>query len=303
MSTWRGSSKKRKRDSAKKALPVAKAPSGRVHLVLHRDARGHVAAASLSAPLFAEEWQNTLTASAANTALSKLRDAPDVDDVALLAREAMDALSKFGTGLMAQPDAPHVACTAGCTHCCHQSVGVTPIEAVAIVAHLRQTSSSAELNTVVERVHAARLRTAGLDAQQRFSPDYPCPLLVDNRCSVYAVRPLSCRATNSLDAEQCRTNLYAPQARAAFLESGKGPDSLLGPYRASHALSAGLQLCLSEVYGLDMQPLDLTRALDELLQQPGLAAEWLRTGRGLSDARGGDGSSNPHLLHVAGVER
>lgn len=270
---------------------------------MHRDARGHVAAASLSAPLFAEQWQNTLTASAANTAIAKLRDNPNVNDTALLAREAMEALSKFGVGLMAQPGAPLVACAAGCSHCCHQSVGVTPLESVAIVEHLRQNSSTEELERVVERVHAARLRTEGLDAQQRFSPDHPCPLLVDNRCSVYAVRPLSCRATNSLDAEQCRRNLYDPEARRAFLETGKGPDSLLGPYRASHALSAGLQLCLSEVYGLDMQPLDLTRALDELLQKPALAAEWVSTGRGLADARGGDGSSNPHLLHIAGLER
>lgn len=300
---WKGSSKKRKRRGTKATpLPIAKGATGRVHLVLHEDGQGRLAAASLSAPLFAEAWQNTLTASAANTALAKLGDKPLLSAVAELAHDAMSALSQFTSGLKTKPDAPQLACAEGCAHCCHQSVGVTPVEAVTIVSYLRRERTPAELEAVAVRVHTTRLRTDGLGAHERHSPDHPCPLLVEGRCSVYAVRPLSCRATNSLDAEQCRANLYDADARRRYLQTGKGPDSLLGPYRASHALSAGLQLCLSDVYGLDMRPLDLTRALDELLSKPSLAEHWLATGRGLEHAQGGDGTNNEHLLHVAGVK-
>lgn len=272
-----------------------------MHLVLHKNTHGAVAAASLSGPLFAETWQNTLTASAANTAITKLGDTPTLEGVRQLAHEAMAALSQFIEGLVTKPDAPSVACAEGCAHCCHQSVGVTPAEAVAIVEHLQHTNTPSELMNVAARIHEARERAEGLSAQQRHSPQLPCPLLVNHRCSVYTVRPLSCRATNSLDAEQCRLNLNDAQARARYLQSGKGPDSLLAPYRASHALSAGLQMSLSEVYGLDMQPLDLSRALDELLRNPDLASVWQKTGRGLESARGGNASDNEHLLQLAGV--
>jgi hypothetical protein len=50
---------------------------------------------------------------------------------------------------------------------------------------------------------------------------------VDNRCSVYPVRPLTCRGFNSSDARQCELSLdprnhavvpaYAPQQRLATL--------------------------------------------------------------------------------------
>lgn len=302
MSNWKGTSKKRKRPGAAASSPAAfKSPAGRVHLILHKDATGHVAAASLSAPLFGESWQNTLATSSANTALRTLGETPSKSRVVHLAQEAMDALSKFTSGLMSQPGAPEVACVQGCAHCCHQSVGATPIEAIAIADYLRNNFTPDEMAALAVRVRTARERTAELSAQQRFSPEYPCPLLVEGSCSVYPVRPLTCRATNSLSAAECHDNLYDPEARTRYLSSGKGPDSLLGPYRASHALSAGLQLCLSEVYGLDMQPLDLTRALDELLHKPELAGAWLETGRGLEAARGGNASGNEHLRSVAGV--
>jgi Fe-S-cluster containining protein len=306
LSNWKTTSKKRKRSTTQARahvhpLPVAKSAAGRVHLVLHRDAQGRASAASLNAPLFSLDWQNTLTASAANTALSTLGQTPQPNDVANLARDAMNALSKFSSGVMTQTDAPKVACAAGCAHCCHQPVGLTPIEAIAMLYYLQATCSPEELQAVTQRVHTERERIEGLSKQERYSPDHPCPLLRDNQCTVYPARPLTCRATNSLDANVCATNLHSAAARAEFMRTGKGPDSLLGPYRASHALSAGLQMCLSEVYGLDMQPLDLTRALDELLQRPELATEWLRTGRGLEAARGGDGSDDKRLLHIAGV--
>ena len=59
-----------------------------------------------------------------------------------------------------------------------------------------------------------------------------------------------------------------PEARAAFLAAGVGGRSFMEPIRAFHAVSAGLQLGLSELHGLDMRPLDLTAALDLLLNGP-----------------------------------
>lgn len=61
------------------------------------------------------------------------------------------------------------------------------------------------------------------------------------------------------------------------------------PIRAFHAISAGLQLSLSELYGLDMRPLELTLALDLLLNGPeSSAADWLSGQQVFKSALGGD---------------
>ena len=73
---------------------------------------------------------------------------------------------------------------------------------------------------------------------------------------------------NSLDAGECATRLRDPEARTAFLASGRGGHSYLEPIRAFHAISAGLQLGLSELYHLDMRPLELTAAMQLLLAGP-----------------------------------
>jgi hypothetical protein len=138
-------------------------------------------------------------------------------------------------------------------------------------------------------VAAARERTRGLSAAERFSPEHPCPFLDDGACSIYEVRPLSCRGMNSLDAGECASRLREPDARAAFLAQGAGGQLFLEPIRAVHAVSAGLQLALDELCALDMSPLDLTAVMDLLLSgAPTLTDEWIGCGTPFASARGGD---------------
>ena len=140
-----------------------------------------------------------------------------LEQAVALGRNAMAGTSKIADGALAQsPDRPP-ACRSGCAHCCHQAVGVTPPEVFAIHEHLRATRAPAELAAVVRRIRAADDRTRGMTSAERLSPDLPCPFLVDERCSIYEVRPLACRGTNSLDAAACERTLRDPAARAAFL--------------------------------------------------------------------------------------
>lgn len=75
---------------------------------------------------------------------------------------------------------PNSACRNGCNHCCHMAVSVTVLEA-------REISKAAGVRYVdVRQPMAIR------DAQELFMGD-PCPFLVEGKCSVYSVRPLSCR--------------------------------------------------------------------------------------------------------------
>ena len=276
--------------------PKAKArrdAQGRVHLVLQRDPVSGRESVALRAPLFREAWQDELSVGTANTAREVLRGAPSVLRTVELARKAMAATSKLGEAVLSHAPPGTVACKAGCDHCCYQSVGVTPPEALAIAAHLRETLTREALAAVASLL-AERARVArGLSSSERFSPDHPCPFLEHGQCSIYEVRPLGCRGMNSLDAEECKTRLRDPEARAAFLARGSGGQSIMEPIRAFHAISAGLQLSLSELYGLDMRPLELTLALDLLLNGPESSpVEWMRGKRPFESALGGGDASS-----------
>ncbi|WP_437308203.1 YkgJ family cysteine cluster protein [Sorangium sp. So ce388] len=284
--------------SGKKGRRLAhKDAAGRVHLAVHRDPASGNERVELRSPVFREAWQNDVATAAANTAYAVLRDEPSVDGAVELARNAMAALSRLAAGLLARAPGGAVACRAGCDHCCYQAVGVTPPEALAIADHLRTTLPDAELARVAQRVSEGHERTRDLPSAERFSPDHPCPFLESGRCSIYEVRPLSCRGMNSLDAGECATRLRDPEARAAFLARGVGGRSFMEPIRAFHAISAGLQLGLSELFRLDMRPLELTAAVHLLLTGPGsLAGAWLRGERPFESARGADQGKDPGLF-------
>jgi Fe-S-cluster containining protein len=238
---------------------------GRLHLALHRDPSGNEYV-TLTTPVFGDTWQDEVTTGAANTALAIFGEQPSLQRAIDLAERAMAATSRLAEGLLARAEAGAVACRAGCDHCCYQSVGVTAPEALAILAHLKAKLSPAELDGFAARIAAHAERTRGLTADERFSPALPCPFLAaGGRCSIYEVRPLVCRGMNSLDAHECEQRLRDPQARAEFLARGFGGHSFMEPIRAAQAISAGLQLSLSELYALDMRPLDLTQALHLLL--------------------------------------
>ena len=262
---------------------------GRVHLRVQRDPHTGREWIELQAQLFREPWQDELTIGTAHTARALLGTAPNLESTVELARNALAATSRLAEALLAQAPAGAVACKAGCDHCCHQPVGLTPPEALAIAAHLREKLTSQELVTVAARFAQRARDTRGLSSAQRFSPDHPCPFLNRGQCSIYEVRPLACRGMNSLDSEDCKRRLRDPDARAEFLASGSGGRSFMEPIRAFHAVSAGLQLSLSQLYGLDMRPLELTLALDLLLNGPDSSvADWFSGQQSFEAALGGD---------------
>jgi hypothetical protein len=106
---------------------------------------------------------------------------------------------------------------------------------------------------------------------------------------------------NSLDAQACASILRDPEAHARFLATGEGAPAFLEPIRAFHAVSAGLQLSFSELFGLDMLPLDLAAALHALLENDAAIAErWLRGDSPLAEARGGDSTGSAQSVALSG---
>jgi Fe-S-cluster containining protein len=158
-----------------------------------------------------------------------------------------------------------IACSAGCTFCCHLRVMVMPHEAIALFRHL----GSGMPRPTAERVRA-RLRErprAGAEAASK-----PCAFLVDGLCSAYEVRPSACASFHSLSRDRCRENFEGSAA------AGATPVLQSFQYVATE-MEAGVEAALADA-GLSPARIELQEAVGSLLRDPSLIARW-RSGRDL----------------------
>lgn len=96
-------------------------------------------------------------------------------------------------------DTSRFACGIGCSHCCTSWVAASAPEVLYLLRHLPQDQS----RDVRKRLSETMLVTEGLGAEERQRIKTPCPMLHDNMCSIYAVRPLVCRTLVSYDRTAC----------------------------------------------------------------------------------------------------
>src|SRR5262245_1438920 len=157
-----------------------------------------------------------------------------------------------------EPAAPS-ACREGCDWCCHLTVGTSVPEVARIVEYLRNNLSAEDFTALRDRVRRIDEQRRERRSAGRSEAGLPCALLVNHRCTAYAVRPLMCGGFNSSDASacerfvqsDCRTPvpLYAPQLRLAALVL----DGMLGG--------------LSDA-GLSAERVELTAALRIAIEEP-----------------------------------
>lgn len=102
---------------------------------------------------------------------------------------------------------PQALCRAGCSHCCSLTTLIYRHEAVAI----------AEVSGYRMYDLPARPYDIALKLANRYFGT-PCPFLIDQRCSVYEVRPLVCRLHHALNDDLAACDSSVPlQARAKLL--------------------------------------------------------------------------------------
>jgi Fe-S-cluster containining protein len=112
-----------------------------------------------------------------------------------------------------------LACSAGCSYCCHVHVEATAPEILAVAAHLEQTRTSLERTALRERLALHVQRVEPLTDEERWDARIPCALLAgDGRCSIYAARPLRCRAFHACAVEPCR-DAFAGKSGAEAAQS------------------------------------------------------------------------------------
>lgn len=135
----------------------------------------------------------------------------------------------FDAAVERNPD--QFACREGCSQCCHRRFGVFEVEAALLREHLaRIATGDPELRS---RIHgqADDPRHAGV-----------CPLLVDDRCVAYEVRPLICRAHGLPTAIQQGDELHVDVCRLNFTTSQPPASSVLLLERVNQPLAVIAEL-------------------------------------------------------------
>jgi Fe-S-cluster containining protein len=164
--------------------------------------------------------------------------------------------------------APRLGCKSGCAWCCYQNVEVTIPEAILIAARI------AAHDPRRARIIEAAATLGGLDVGARRRTGKPCPLLVDDRCSVYEDRPLTCRGMMAADAEGCR--------RAHEAAVAGEPDAPVEIYPVPQYFmfgdQAGMRGILKDM-GLQYDLVEMTRAVAAILADPDIVERWLERQR------------------------
>jgi len=162
-----------------------------------------------------------------------------------------------------------VACQPGCSFCCSNLVEVTPVEVFLLGQVISRYLPPAKLERVKERTLRMAALKVGKSKEELVAARQvqPCPLLEEEKCLIYPWRPLMCRAMHSLDREHCRTSFAAGDL--------SGEEYYLHRYVFPMSVSAGLTEGFRAL-GCQMQVLELTRALGQVLMEPWLVEHWLK---------------------------
>ena len=116
------------------------------------------------------------------------------------------------------------ACRAGCSACCHQLVLCTAPEALLIAHQLRSTVTASALEATLARLDAQATAAAGLSFLGYSQARIPCAFLGGaGSCTIYALRPMACRALKSFSALACACRPESPSDLGSHRIPGSGP--------------------------------------------------------------------------------
>lgn len=199
-------------------------------------------------------------------ALPRLRAARSSAEVAQTVAEVRTLAVAHATELERDRPRFKADCARGCTSCCHIRVDASPPEVIALMHWLYQRLAPRDLDALIDRVSRVDRQTRGLAEPERAALGIACPLLIDDLCSAYEVRPFDCQGYVSSDVGACRAALDN-------YDLEKIPNNRL-LYRAVETARYALTAAANQL-GFKGQTLELTAALYLALTNENVAQRWL----------------------------
>lgn len=161
------------------------------------------------------------------------------------------------------------ACRAGCSFCCYYKVEVRAHEVLNIHDYLQKHLARALGEKILQEVEHNAVLIRNMTPEQQLTTNLKCPLLQDNQCSAYPVRPYRCRNFHATDASACEASFADP----ANMDIATGMVETLAI--AADAHSQGFEAAI-EQRGLDARVYDFTTALQEAFADPNCLKRYLR---------------------------
>jgi Fe-S-cluster containining protein len=152
-----------------------------------------------------------------------------------------------------------LACREGCAHCCCQIVLVYAPEAFRLAA---QVGDRAETAAAMRKA----AETWGEAASRSASARTTCPLLSNNRCSIYDSRPLNCRAFVAIDVRECIST---------FVMMGKFAVRMPVPVTNLRTFCHMLMMAALRLAGKDIALYEMNAAVSRILETPDAETRWL----------------------------
>lgn len=162
-----------------------------------------------------------------------------------------------------------LVCRAGCSLCCWLRVDATAPEVFLIAETLRAELPPQELQALRERLASHAEAVSRMTVLEHATRNVACPLSRDGWCSVYAVRPHTCRRHHSQDLAACQFTY-------------DHPDDLKFPGAHHRELfdglteAMGMHAAVYEYFGFDDTVYELGSALEEALADPACWRRWRR---------------------------
>lgn len=155
-----------------------------------------------------------------------------------------------------------MACRNGCSHCCNIWTDAYAPEILFVAKQL----SASEGGKATASIKDTGEFSSKVSFEQRDNLPIPCPLLIEDSCSLYRFRPLNCRTAVSLDADACRK---------AFME-GQDIEIPVPPGWANlgQAYSMALKGAIFHA-GLACESYEWNSALKLALENSQLEQQWL----------------------------
>ncbi len=118
-----------------------------------------------------------------------------------------------------------IACGKGCGYCCNTRVEIIEPEAIFIYDYIKNNLNEEQLNSIFNKIQDIVNITSQIDKNQHVNLQLPCIFLNNNECSIYEIRPFTCREYHSVDLNSCLRHYVNLEENAGALKANKIKDS------------------------------------------------------------------------------